>query len=152
MPGSGNAIEGVLITPLKLMPNEKGRLMEVQRADDPHFPGFGQVYVTQSFSGVVKAWYRHAKQIDQLAAISGRIKLVLFDDRAGSKTRGSIAEITLGELAPKLVLIPPGVWHGFQAVGESSALLLHLNSEPFHFETPDEERIDPDDPRVPYTW
>ena len=149
---SNTTIAGVIITPLKLMPNEKGMLMEVQRADDPHFPGFGQVYVTQSFSGIVKAWYRHAKQIDQLAVISGLVKLVLFDDRAGSTTRGSVDEIMLGEPAPKLVLIPPGVWHGFKAVGDNSALLLHLNSDAFRFEAPDEERIDPDDPRIPYKW
>ena len=152
MTDSNAAIAGVAVTALKLMPNEKGRLMEVQRADDPHFPGFGQVYVTQSFSGVVKAWYRHAKQIDQLAAISGLVKLVLFDDRAQSVSRGSVCQIMLGELAPKLVRIPPGVWHGFKAVGDSSALLLHINSEPFCFEAPDEERIDPDDPRIPYAW
>ena len=149
---SNCTIAGVTITPLKLVPNEKGRLMEVQRADDPHFPGFGQVYVTQTFSGVVKAWYRHTKQIDQLAAITGLIKLVLFDDRAKSATRGSVAEILLSELAPKLVLIPPGIWHGFKAVGDTAALLLHINSEPFRFEAPDEERVDLDDPRIPYTW
>src|SRR6185436_8042142 len=97
---SNCTIAGVTIAPLKLVPNEKGRLMEVQRADDPHFPGFGQVYVTQTFSGVVKAWYRHTKQIDQLAVITGLIKLVLFDDRAKSATRGSVVEILLGELAP----------------------------------------------------
>lgn len=152
MKGSNAAIAGVVVAPLKLMPTEKGRLMEVQRADDPHFPGFGQVYVTQSFPGVVKAWYRHTKQIDQLAAITGLVKVALFDDRAQSATRGAVMEIVLGELAPKLVLIPPGVWHGFKAVGDASAFLLHINSEPFSFDAPDEERLDANDPRIPYTW
>ena len=145
-------IEGVHIEPLKLIPNERGRLMEVQRQDDPHCPGIGQVYVTQSFNSVVKAWYRHARQIDQIAAISGLVKLVLFDDRARSATKGQVEEIILGELAPKLVLIPPGIWHGFKAVGKDDAFLLHINSEPFDPSQPDEERRPADDPSIPYSW
>jgi dTDP-4-dehydrorhamnose 3,5-epimerase len=145
-------IEGVIVTPLKLLPNEKGRLMEVQRRDDPGFPGFGQAYITQSFAHVVKAWYRHRVQIDQLAVITGLLKLALYDDREGSRTKGQLNEIMLGELMPRLVLIPPGVWHGFKAVGESSAFLLHINSEPFDFANPDEERLPADDPSIPYVW
>lgn len=146
------SIDGVVVKPLKLLPNARGRLMEVQRRDDAEFPGFGQVYVTQSFAGVVKAWYRHRTQVDQIAAISGLVKLVLFDDRAASPTRGALVEIMLGELAPRLVLIPPGIWHGFQAVGDHGAFLLHLNSEPYNIEAPDEERREPDDPMIPYSW
>jgi dTDP-4-dehydrorhamnose 3,5-epimerase len=145
-------IEGVVVTPLKLLPNDKGRLMEVQRSDDPHFPGFGQVYVTQSFAGVVKAWYRHNTQIDQIAVITGLAKLVLFDDRVGSPTHGMVQKIVLGELSPKLVLIPRLVWHGFQAIGDTSAFFLHLNDRPFDFAAPDEDRLDIHDPYVPHTW
>ena len=146
------AIDGVVVTGLKLLPNEKGRLMEVQRSDDPHFPGFGQAYVTQSFAGVVKAWYRHARQVDQIAAIIGSVKLVLFDDRDASATRGVVQEIIMGELAPRLVLIPAMVWHGFKAIGDTSAFLLHLNDRPFDLEHPDEERIGVDDSRIPFRW
>lgn len=145
-------IDGVRVTDLKLLPNEHGRLMEVQRRDDPEFPGFGQVYVTQSFNGVVKAWYRHRVQTDQLAVVIGLVKLVLYDDRAGSPTEGRIDRIMLGELAPRLVLIPPGVWHGFKAVGEGPAFLLHLNTEPYDFDAPDEERRSVSDPSMPNEW
>jgi dTDP-4-dehydrorhamnose 3,5-epimerase len=145
-------IDGVVVTPLKLLPNEKGRLMEVQRRDDPHFPGFGQVYVTQSFPNVVKAWYRHRVQVDQIAAITGLVRLVLFDDRPDSPTHGTVNDIVMGELAPKLVLIPPGIWHGFKAVGETGAFLLHLNNEPFRFDQPDEERIPANSEDIPFKW
>ena len=145
-------IDGVVVTPLKLVPNERGRLMEVQRRDDPDFPGFGQVYVTQSFANVIKAWYRHHAQTDQIAAITGLVKLVLYDDREGSRTRGFVNEIMLGELSPRLVRIPPGLWHGFKAVGDGGAFLLHLNSEPIRLDAPDEDRLAADDPRIPYTW
>ncbi|MGH7857693.1 MAG: dTDP-4-dehydrorhamnose 3,5-epimerase family protein [Candidatus Binatia bacterium] len=145
-------IEGVIVRSLRLVPNARGRLMEVQRRDDPYFPGFGQVYVTETFPGVIKAWYRHDHQVDQIAAISGLVKLALFDDRPGSASAGKTSEIVLGELAPKLVLIPCGVWHGFQALGGRSAFLLHLNSEPFSADRPDEERRPLDHPGMPDVW
>ena len=146
-----SAIDGVIVTPLRLVPSERGRLMEVQRRDDPGFPGFGQVYVTQSFAGVVKAWYRHRVQVDQIAVIVGLAKLVLYDERAGSPTRGVVQEIVLGELAPRLVAIPPGVWHGFKAI-DAAAFFIHLNSEPIDLAAPDEERRAVDDPAIPYVW
>jgi dTDP-4-dehydrorhamnose 3,5-epimerase len=145
-------IAGVVVTPLKLVANERGRLMEVQRVDDPQFPGFGQVYITQSFPGVVKAWYRHTTQIDQIAVVTGLAKLVLFDDRPKSSTRGLVQEVVFGELCPSLVLIPPGVWHGFKAIGTEGAFFLHLNDRPFDFSAPDEDRLAPDDPAIPYSW
>jgi dTDP-4-dehydrorhamnose 3,5-epimerase len=83
--------------------------------------------------------------------MKGTLKLVLFDSRENSATRKVLLELTISEAAPALVQIPSGIWHGFQAIKDET-FLLHLNSEPFQFDTPDEERISPDDPRVPYRW
>jgi len=83
--------------------------------------------------------------------IKGQLKLVVFDSRDNSATREVLLELTINEAVPALVQIPSGIWHGFQAIKEET-FLLHLNSEPFQFDTPDEERIAPDDPRVPYRW
>lgn len=145
-------IDGVVVQPLKLIPNARGRLMEIVRQEDPGFLGVAQVYLTSTFPGVIKAWYRHRRQTDQIASIAGLVKLVLFDSREGSPSRDVVQEICLGELAPRLVRIPPGVWHGFQAVGLTEAFLLHLNSVAFDPAHPDEERLDPGDPRIPYAW
>jgi len=144
-------IDGVRIVPLKLVRNERGRLMEVQRRDDAHFLGFGQAYITSTLAGVVKAWYRHARQIDQIALIKGNLKLVLFDSRENSPTHEVLFELTINESAPALIQVPSGIWHGFQAINEET-FSLHLNSEPFQFDALDEERIAPDDPRIPYRW
>lgn len=145
-------INGVKITPLKLLPNEKGRLMEVQRTDDASFPGFGQAYITSTYPGIIKAWYRHHHQIDQIASIIGLFKLVLYDARDESSTKDTINEIVMGELAPKLVQIPTGVWHGFKNIGPQEAFLLHINTIPFNFENPDEDRLPFDDVTIPYSW
>lgn len=152
MAGGKAAIDGVHIRNLKLLPNEKGRLMEVQRADDPIFPGYGQSYITSTFPGVVKAWYRHHRQIDQIAVVRGLLKLVLFDARELSPTRGAVLEIIMGELSPKLVQIPPGIWHGFQAIGSEETFILHLNSLAYDFVDTDEDRLPVSDPSIPYTW
>ncbi|MBC8167265.1 MAG: dTDP-4-dehydrorhamnose 3,5-epimerase family protein [Bryobacteraceae bacterium] len=146
------SIDGVLITPLKKVVNPRGHLTEVQRADDQHFPGFGQAYVTMTNPGVVKAWYRHHKQIDQIALIKGSLLLVLFDSRGESSTSQALAEIRTSDDSPLLVQIPTGIWHGFQALGSESVLLLHLNTIPFNFDHIDEDRIADDDSRIPYRW
>lgn len=145
-------IAGVIVKTLKLLPNARGRLMEVQRKDDDEFIGFAQCYITETFPGIVKAWYRHQRQIDQIAVVSGLLKLALYDSREESPTYQEVMEIILGELAPKLVQIPPGIWHGFQAIGPQSAFLIHLNSEMFDPEDTDEERLPIDTPQIPYRW
>ena len=145
-------IKGVQVCPLKLIPNERGRLMEVQRVDDPWFPGFGQAYITSTLPGVIKAWYRHARQLDQITVIKGLLKLVLYDSRQDSDTYGQVDTIILGELAPKLVQIPPGIWHGFQAIDQQETFALHLNTVPFKVEEPDEERLPVNSGQIPYQW
>ncbi|MGB5770164.1 MAG: dTDP-4-dehydrorhamnose 3,5-epimerase family protein [Crocosphaera sp.] len=145
-------IKDVQVLPLKLLPNAKGRLMEVQRADDPWFPGFAQAYITSTFPGVIKAWYQHKVQLDQITVVKGLLKLVLYDGRDDSPTSGQVNTIFLGELAPKLVQIPPGIWHGFQAIGQEETFALHLNSVAFNMDNPDEERLPNDSPLIPYQW
>ncbi len=145
-------MDGVDIVPLKRVANERGHLMEVQRDDDAHFPGFGQAYITSTLPGIIKAWYRHHKQIDQIALVKGEFLLVLYDSREGSPTQSRVLEVRASEQDPKLVQIPPGVWHGFKALGDEPAYLLHLNSIPFNFSEVDEDRLSSDDPSIPYEW
>ncbi len=125
--------------------------MEVERCDDGFYLDFGQAYITMTKPGVVRAWYRHKDQVDQIALVKGRLLLVLMDSREDSPTFQWVQEIRVADDAPALVQIPPGVWHGFQAVGDE-AYLLHLNTRPFDFAHPDEERLAADDPTIPYRW
>jgi dTDP-4-dehydrorhamnose 3,5-epimerase len=146
------SLEGVRIVLLKRVTNERGYLTEVQRSEDAIHPGFGQAYVTATRPGIIKAWYRHRTQVDQIVLVKGAIKLVLFDEREGSSSYKQSRELLMDERVSMLVQIPPGVWHGFQAFGPEDAILLHLNSVPFNFDQPDEERVPPDDSRIPYRW
>ena len=145
-------LEGVVEVPLKKIVNERGHLMEVQRSDDNHYLGFGQAYITSTAPGIVKAWYRHSTQHDQITLIRGALHLVLYDTRENSKTCHLLQHIHLEEDNPLLVQIPPGIWHGFKAVAAEPTLLLHLNSVPFNFTNPDEDRLAADDSSIPYHW
>ncbi len=145
-------IDGVIAKRLKVIPDERGRLAEILRADDPEFKKFGQVYFTTAYSGVVKAWHYHKIQTDYFFCIKGMTKLVMYDSRKDSPTFGLINEFIVGEHNPILVIIPPNVYHGFKAIGESESLMINIPTEPYNHESPDEYRLDAHTKEIPYDW
>lgn len=145
-------IEGVVTKQLAQCPDERGWLIEVMRSDWEHFQKFGQVYATAAYPQVVKAWHMHKKQTDNIACIKGMMKLVLYDGRDKSKTKGEVNEFIIGEKNLLLVRIPPGIWHGFRAIGEEYALMLNVPTELYNYKEPDEFRLPPDTDKIPYDW
>jgi len=145
-------IDGVTVKPLKVVADERGYLMEMLRADDPFFRKFGQCYVTVCYADVVKGWHYHKVQWDYFVVVSGMAKVVLYDWREGSKTKGEVNEFFMGEKNPILVTIPPNVLHGFKAVGGAHAMLFNCPSEPYDLKNPDEHRLAPHGGEVPYDW
>jgi len=145
-------IGGVQLKHLRLIPDERGRLMEILRCDDPVFEKFGQVYLTTTYPGVVKAWHYHKKQNDNVTVVKGMLKLVLYDDRNGSSTRGEVNEFFIGEHNPVLVHIPKGVYHGWKCIGQEEALVVNCVTEPYNRDRPDEYRLPYDSEKVPYDW
>ena len=145
-------IQDVVIKPLKLIADERGYLMEMLRVDDPFFQSFGQVYCSVAYPGVVKGWHYHKKQINHFVIVKGMAKVVLYDTRADSKTRGEVNEFFMGEHNPILLVIPPYVLHGMKGVGVEPAYLVNTPTEHYVYESPDEFRMAPDDPSIPYDW
>lgn len=145
-------IDGVRVKNLKVIPDERGRLMEILRADDELFTKFGQIYVTVAYPGVVKAWHYHKKQTDNLAVISGMMKLVLYDSRENSPTRNQTNELFFGIHNPQLIQIPPLVYHGFKCISEAESIVINCPSEVYNYSEPDEFRIDPHNNNIPYEW
>ena len=150
--GSGALIDGVAVRPAKVLPDERGRLGEIMRADDPWFEKFGQVYFTTTYPGVVKAWHHHEKQTDHFYVVKGMVKIVLYDRREDSPTHGIVNQLYLGEHYPGLVRIPPGVLHGWMCVGQDEAYIINVVSEMYNYAKPDEYRTDPHDNDIPYDW
>jgi dTDP-4-dehydrorhamnose 3,5-epimerase and related enzymes len=144
-------IEGVKVKELKVIADDRGRLAEILRIDDEIFEGFGQVYFTTAYPGVVKAWHAHRFQTDYITCISGMIKLVLYDEREGSPTYGQFEEFYIGIHNPILVKIPPMVWHGFKNIGLDEAIVINVITRPYDHKNPDELRR-PAHGDIPYDW
>ncbi|MDI6809232.1 MAG: dTDP-4-dehydrorhamnose 3,5-epimerase family protein [Candidatus Eisenbacteria bacterium] len=145
-------IDGVKTKKLKLIPDERGYLMEMLRSDDEIFRGFGQVYLTVAYDGVVKGWHYHKKQTDYFVVVRGMMKVVLYDQRENSPTRGEVNEFVMGELNPMLLVIPPEIVHGMKAVGGQAGYLINCPDQVYNHESPDEYRIDPHEGGIPYDW
>ncbi|GFP37514.1 dTDP-4-dehydrorhamnose 3,5-epimerase [Candidatus Hakubella thermalkaliphila] len=145
-------IDGVKIKKLRVIPDERGFLMEMLRSDDENFEKFGQVYVTAGYPGVVKGWHYHRKQTDYFTVVKGMAKVVLYDGREGSPTHGEINEFFMGDMNQILLKIPPLVMHGFKALGTEPAYVINCPTEVYNYEQPDEYRLPYDTIEIPYDW
>ena len=143
-------IEGVLLHPLKQIPDERGKIMHMLKSTDPHFEKFGEIYFSCVYPGVVKGWHRHSRMTLNYAVVTGLIKMVLYDDREGSPTHGQVEEIFLGESNYCLVKVPPMVWNGFKGVGVQPAIIANCATIPH--DPKEIERVDPFTPAIPYDW
>jgi len=143
-------IKDVLVHPLRQIPDERGKIMHMLRANDPHFEKFGEIYFSVAYPGVIKGWHYHKRQTQNYCVVQGMIKLVLYDDRDDSGTKGEVQEIFMGEDNYCLVRIPPFIWNGYKGIGVKPAMVANCATEPHD---PDEmDRKDPFDPSIPYDW
>ncbi len=145
-------IEGVKVRQLKAIPDERGWLMELLRSDWEEFDRFGQMYMTSCYPGVVKGWHYHKKQTDHFVCVHGMAKVVLYDSREGSKTKGLVNEFFMGERNPILLKIPPLVYHGFKGMGDKEAWIINIPTELYNYLEPDEYRVPYDSKEIPYDW
>lgn len=143
-------IHGVKIKPLTRIPDERGTILHMMRCDDPDFEQFGEIYFSTVYPGVVKGWHAHQRMTLNYAVISGMIKLVLYDDREDSPTRGELQEIFMGEDNYVRVTIPPRIWNGFKGIGVKPAIVANCATLPHD---PEEiSRLDPLTNPIPYDW
>ncbi|MDW8027923.1 MAG: dTDP-4-dehydrorhamnose 3,5-epimerase family protein [Armatimonadota bacterium] len=150
--GVSKVIDGVIVKHLKVLADERGWLMEILRCDDEFFDQFGQVYLTTCYPGVIKAWHCHREQTDRFCVVKGMAKVALWDGREKSPTKGELNVFYMGERNPILLVIPPGVWHGFTAVGNEVAFLLNCPNRPYNYASPDELRRPYNDSEIGYDW
>ena len=143
-------IDGLRVTPLRRIPDERGAVFHMLREDSEGFERFGEIYFSTVYPGAVKGWHLHLEMTLNYAVPVGMIKLVCFDDREGSPTRGNLVELHVGELNYCLVTIPPLVWNGFKGEGTVPALVANCATVPHR---PDEIlRKDPFTDEIPYDW
>jgi dTDP-4-dehydrorhamnose 3,5-epimerase len=143
-------IDGVKIRQLRIIPDERGKILSMLRNDEGHFKKFGEIYFSEIYPGVVKGWHIHERMTLNYAVVTGSIKLVLYDGRDGSSTKGEVQEIFLGRENYKLITIPPNVWNGFKCISTDPAIVANCSDIPHD---PQEiSRVDPHNNDIPYDW
>jgi dTDP-4-dehydrorhamnose 3,5-epimerase len=143
-------IDGVVVTPLRQIFDERGKVMHMLREDSPIFTRFGEIYFSCVYPGAVKAWHMHKRMTLNYAVIAGEVKLVLYDDRAGSRTRGMVQELFLSPENYCLVTVPPLLWNGFKGIRDQMATLANCATLPH--DASEIERRPPVDSSIPYDW
>lgn len=148
---AASGIRGVTLTELRQISDERGALLHMLRCDAAEFSRFGECYFSEVLPGAIKAWKCHRIQTQNLAVPVGRIRMVIYDDREGSVTRGQLQELELGRPDAYLrIQIPPGLWYGFACIGDTPALLANCTDLPH--DPIESEQCLPNRPIIPYQW
>lgn len=154
-------ISGVTIKPLLVHPDipdrpdehgSGGFLMEVLRSDEGLLRQFGQSTFTVAPKQTIKAFHYHEHQDDLWFVATGRAKVVLYDRRPESPTKGETQVFYAGQGDYKLIVIPAGVAHGYQVMSQEPVLLFYHTTAPYQSADPDEQRIPWNDPAIGFDW
>lgn len=146
-------IDGVFCHEILHVPRDHGVITEIYRPEwDPTGMPVVHLYQSRLFPGAIGAWSCHKLAIDRLFVSQGHLKVVLYDARQDSPTRGTLQEYHAGDYRPTFLVVPPGVWHGVQNLGTSDVILLNLPTRGYVYEDPDHYRLPYDSPEIPYNW
>lgn len=143
-----NKIEGIIISPLKIISNPLGDIYHALKRSDVGFNGFGESYFSTVHKGTIKGWKKHTEMTMNLIVPVGKIRFVIFDDRPQSKTIGKYEEIILSINNYQRLTIPPGLWMAFQGYGEGLNLLQNIANIEHH----PEEAINCDLIKILFSW
>ena len=143
-------IEGIEVTSLKQISDNRGKVMHMIRSDSVAFQEFGEVYFSCVYPGAIKGWNMHKQMIINCCVPFGNLKFVLYDNRPESPTRGKIQEIFMGSDNYSLVTIPPLVWNSFKCMGTEMAILANCAS--IKHDPNEILRRDIFDDSIPYDW
>tara|TARA_X000000950_G_scaffold285640_2_gene392140 strand:- start:869 stop:1318 length:450 start_codon:yes stop_codon:yes gene_type:complete len=125
-----NNIEGIKITPLKIISDHRGSVMHMLRSDSKVFKKFGEIYFSTVTKNGIKAWHLHKEATLNYVCVSGSVKLVLFDDRNTSLTKGKYQELILSPKNYYLVTIPPNIWNGFKNLDNEESIIANCLNIP----------------------
>ena len=143
-------IDGVISQPLKQFIDGRGRVMQMIRADNPIFEHFGEIYFSEILPEVIKAWKLHNKTTQLFTVPVGSVKLVLFDNRPDSQTKGQLQEFIIDRQNYQLIKVPPSIWYGFKCLSDHPALVANCIDLPHNPE--EAENISIDNDFIPYQW
>ena len=143
-------IEDVIITRLKVIKDDRGKVMHMLRNDSPVFKNFGEIYFSTINFNSVKAWHLHKEATLNYVCVKGKVKLVLYDDRKNSSTKGKIKEYDLSPEDYYLITIPPNIWNGFKGLDKGESIIANCLTLPNNEK--EMVRKDPGDKNFNYKW
>lgn len=146
-------IDGVSVREIANVLKLDGHLVEVfRRSWFPDAAPIDQVFQVTLNPGAISAWHAHESTTDHLFISAGTVRVVLFDNREDSPTRGEINEFRFGAIRPAVIVVPPRIWHGLQCVSTSAATILNLVDKAYDYEDPDHWRVPPDSAAIPFRF
>jgi dTDP-4-dehydrorhamnose 3,5-epimerase len=152
-PSDLRLIDGVTIREVLNVPKSNGYLTEIFRGEWAEGGGNAdQVFQVVLDPGAISAWHAHARTTDRLFVSYGRARIVLYDAREESPTRGVVNELRFGTIRPALIQVPARVWHGVQNVSDGPSIVLNLVDRAYDYEDPDHWRVPPDSPEIPFRF
>ena len=143
-------IQGITISPLKIISDDRGSVMHMLRNDNQIFEQFGEIYFSTIFESKIKAWHLHKEATLNYACVYGKVKLVLFDERKKSETCGRYQELILSIENYSLITIPPNIWNGFKGIHKGHSIIANCLNLP-HNEK-EMVRLSTEDKRFNYKW
>ena len=123
-------IEGIEITKLKIISDHRGSVMHMLRNDSKVFEKFGEIYFSTVTKNGIKAWHLHKEATLNYVCVKGVVKLVLFDDRDLSSTKGKYQEFILSPKNYFLITIPPNIWNGFKNLDNEESIIANCLNIP----------------------
>ena len=146
-------IDGVVINHRGPHEDERGELCEIWTAvRDPLGMPVVHAYMVTIRPGSIRGWVMHALQHDRLFIQQGRLRIRLYDARPDSPTHGLLNVMTFSDHNRVLLVVPPGVWHGVQNVGEDEAIFLNFPTHAYNYEDPDKYRLPVQNDLIPVSF
>ena len=150
-------IEGLAFRPVRPVPHEDGTVTEIARASWPEIDQpIVQVHVTSTQPGRIRAWGLHERSTDRLSVVSGLVSIVVYDGRLDSPTFGALNEFKVSERNPGLLVVAPGLYHGWKNIGTAEAFIVNMPTSQYDYDGPDALDLPYESPRapeiVPFRW
>lgn len=132
-------IKDVVVKKLNKYEDDRGWLTEIFRRDELEFdPAMG--YISLTNPGIIRGPHEHKDQADCFIFLGpGSFRMHLWDRRESSETNGEEMTFEAGADSPTLVIVPPGVVHGYKCISEIPALSINLPDKLYKGEGKKEE-------------
>lgn len=142
-------IDGVFIHKPPVHADHRGALVEMFTTPEFWKEDFAYAYQTSIRPGMLKGWFAHANKEDRYHLVTGELLVMLYDDREGSRTRGTLQKVVLSPATARQVFIPKMVWHLSLNIGQNEAILVNLPTTLYNHENPDRYYISIDSGDIP---